>query len=60
MKLTEVIRRLNNLAIHHHDEMFPENEQALKIGIEAIKREENNRIGLREEQINLLPGETKS
>lgn len=35
-------------------------EEAHQLGIEALKRVDNDRIGLHEDEIKLLHGETKS
>lgn len=56
--LEEAIKRLGNLAIHHRDDTFPENEKAIKLGIEGLKwiKEERELQGML--YPGLLPGET--
>jgi len=60
MVLEKAIERLKNLAIHHHDDTFHENEEALKLGIEAIRCIREIRTVSPYGKIGCLPGEKRS
>lgn len=59
MTPAEAIRRLGNLAIHHRDDTFPENEKALQLGTEALKRCRWNYLNPQNADFRRLPGETE-
>lgn len=59
MTLEEAMKRLGNLAIHHRDDTFHENEEAIKLSIEALKRVKSQRADKRFMASMLLPGETE-
>ena len=59
MTLPKAIRILENLVLHHRDKTYHDDEDALKLGIAALKAVIFSRKPLTYWPIPLLPGETE-
>lgn len=61
MKITlnKAVKRLENLAIHHRDPTYHDDENAIKLGIKALERIDGLRSAGHYIGMPLLKGETK-
>jgi len=57
--IDKAIERLKNLAIHHHNDTFHENEDAIQLGIEALKCIKTMRDEYLRPHCSHLPGEAE-
>lgn len=60
MTIDEAIERLDILLDDYNEEPCPDEENAIKLGIEALKRVYDIRRGIDMYVLDLLPGETKA
>jgi len=60
VKLQKAIEILTNAIKNRYLPLCSDLDDATKLGIEALKRVDDQRIGHHQDEINLLHGETKS